>query len=136
MPFTAAEIAAQIQGQVEGDGSVVLTGLAPADRSRPGDLTFAENEAYFGRAEESEASAILVGDNFTASKKVLIRVANARVAFAKVLALFFPPPKFSPGIHPSAVIASSAQIDSSAYIGPHCAIGEKGYIGPRVCCTG
>src|SRR5262245_24200975 len=132
MPFTAAEIAAQIQGQVEGDGSVVLTGLAPADRSRPGDLTFAENEAYFGRAEESEASAILVGDNFTASKKVLIRVANARVAFAKVLALFFPSPTFPPGIHPTAVIAASAQIDPSAHVGPYCVIGDEVRVGPRV----
>ena len=131
MPFTAAEIAARIQGQVEGDGAVVLTGLAPADRSRPGDLTFAENETYFARAEQSEASAILVGNNFTSARKVLIRVANARVAFAKVLALFFPPPTFAPGIHPSAVLAASAQVDPSAHVGPHCVIGEKVRIGPR-----
>lgn len=131
MPFTASEIAAQIKGQVEGDGSVVLMGLAPADRSQPGDLTFAENETYFARAEQSEASAILVGNNFTSARKVLIRVANARVAFAKVLALFFPAPKFAPGIHPSAVIAGSAQVDPSAHIGPHCVIGEKVRIGPR-----
>jgi UDP-3-O-[3-hydroxymyristoyl] glucosamine N-acyltransferase len=131
MPFTAAEIAAHIQGQVEGDGSVLLTGLAPADCCKPGHLTFAENETYFARAEQSEASAILVGDNFTSLKKVLIRVSNARAAWAKVLALFFPRPTFPPGIHPMAVIAASSQIDSSAHIGPGCVIGENVRIGPR-----
>ena len=131
MPFTAAEIAAHIQGQVEGDGSVVLTGLAPADCSRPGDLTFAENETYFARAEQSEASAILVGANFTSSKKPLIRVSNARAAWAKVLTLFFPLPAFAPGIHPTAIIAASSQIDASAHIGPYCVIGEKVRIGSR-----
>jgi UDP-3-O-[3-hydroxymyristoyl] glucosamine N-acyltransferase len=136
MPFTAAKIAVHLQGKVEGDGSVVLTGFSPADRCKPGDLTFAESEDYFARAEGSDASAILVADNFASSRKVLIRVANARVAFAKVLPLFFPPPKFSPGIHPSAVVAPSAQIDPSAHIGPVCVIGEHVRIGSHTVLQG
>ena len=136
MPFTAAEIARLVQGEVQGDGSVELTGFAAADSSRPGDLTFAENESYFARAEESAASAILVGDSLTSGKKVLIRVANARIAFAKVLPLFFPLPKFAPGSHPSAVVAASAQIDSTAHIGPHCVVGERVRIGPRTVLEG
>src|ERR1700677_1490660 len=94
MPFTAAECASQLQGEVRGVASTVLTGFAPADGARPGDLTFAENETYFQRAEQSAASAILVAGDFTSAKKVLIRVANARIAFAKVLPLFFPYPVF------------------------------------------
>src|SRR5215831_17398661 len=104
MPYTVAEIAARLQGEVVGDGSAVVNGFAPADRAQPGDLTFAENADYFARAEQSAASAIIVDGSF-ASKKVLIRVANARVAFAKALALFFPEPALPAGIHPSAVIA-------------------------------
>ena len=52
MPLTAGEIATQLDGQVLGDPSLVLTGFAPADKARPGDLTFAENETYFQRAEQ------------------------------------------------------------------------------------
>jgi len=33
MPFTAAEIAKQLGGEVIGDHSLVLTGFAPADRA-------------------------------------------------------------------------------------------------------
>ena len=54
---------------------------------------------------------------------------NARVAFAKALALFFPEPKFAAGIHPTAVVAAIAQIDPTAHIGPHCAVGERVKIG-------
>src|SRR5216684_653700 len=73
MFFTAADIARQIQGEVLGDGSVPLTGVAPADHAQRGDLTYAENEDYFARAEQSAASAILADGNFSSAKKVVIR---------------------------------------------------------------
>jgi UDP-3-O-[3-hydroxymyristoyl] glucosamine N-acyltransferase len=130
MPFTAAEIARLLQGEVVGDGSVLLHNFAPADRAKPGDLTFAENAEYFARAEQSMASAVIVADAFS-SRKVLIRVPNARVAFAKVLAVFFPEPVFPPGIHPTAIVAASARIDPAACIGPYCVIGEGTRIGAR-----
>jgi UDP-3-O-[3-hydroxymyristoyl] glucosamine N-acyltransferase len=136
MPFTAADIAKQLQGEVQGDGSVVLNGFAPADRAKPGDLTFAENETYFQRAEQSAASAILIASDFKSEKKVLIRVANARIAFAQVLPLFFPEPVYAAGIHPTAVIATSAKVDPTAHIGPNCVVGERVNIGARVVLQG
>jgi len=131
MSFTVAEIAALVGGQVIGDSSLVLTGFAPADRAHPGDLTFAENEPYFLRADQSAASAILVDGSFQSQAKVLIKVPNARIAFAKVLPHFFPEPLFAAGIHPSSVVSSSAQIDPSVHIGPHCVVGDKARIGPN-----
>ncbi len=130
MPITAAEIARQLQGEVVGDNSVLLNNFAPADRAQPGDLTFAENADYFSRAEQSKASAIIVDGPF-ASSKVLIRVPNARIAFAKVLAVFFPEPPFPAGIHSTAIIAASAQIDPTAHIGPYCVIGDQTRIGSK-----
>jgi UDP-3-O-[3-hydroxymyristoyl] glucosamine N-acyltransferase len=131
MTFTAAQIAEQLQGQVVGDGSIQLSGLAPADRARPGELTFAENAAYFAAAEQSQAAAVLVAEPFESANKVLIRVANARVALARVLPLFFPPEEYPRGIHPDAVIADSAQVDPTAHIGPHCVVGARVRIGAR-----
>ena len=131
MSFTAAAIARQLQGEVLGDGNIVLKGFAPADRAQSGDLTFAENENYFARAEQSSASAIIAPGPFTSMKKTVIRVADARVAFARVLPLFFPEPAFAPGIHPSAVVAKSATIDPSAHVGPQCVVGENVCIGAR-----
>jgi len=136
MPYTAADIAKQLDGEISGEGALLLTGFAPADTARTGDLTFAENEDYFARAERSAASAILVSNRFTSSSKVLIRVANARVAFAKVLPLFFPEPKFTAGAHPTAQIAATAQVHPTAHIGPLCVVGERAKVGPRAVLEG
>ena len=136
MSFTAAELAKQLQGEILGDDSISLTGFAPASTAKPGDLTFAENETFFLKAEQSAASAILIDGNFTSAKKVLIRVPNARIAFAKVLPLFFPEKKFAAGIHPTAVVAASAKIDPTAHVGPHCSVGEKVQIGARTILQG
>lgn len=130
MAFTAAEIAKHLHGAVLGDGTVELKAFAPADRAQAGDLTFAENADYFARAEQSAASAIIVDGEFD-SKKILIRVPNARIAFAKALELFFPEPAFPPGVHASAIIAPSAQVDRTAHVGPYCVVGEKVRIGAR-----
>ena len=131
MTFTASEIGERVGGEVIGDGSVLLSGFASADRARAGDLIFAEKDSYFPAAEASGASAILVSGPFTSAGKVLIRVADARVAAAKVLALFFPLDSAVPGIHGSACVASSAQIDATAHVGPGCVVEEGVTIGAR-----
>lgn len=136
MAFTAAEIASRLGGEIIGDGSTVLTGFAPAQSAAGGDLTFAENDTYFQIAQQSAAGAILVGREFDSSTKVLIRVPHARIAFAKVLPLFFPEPAFQAGIHSSAVVAGSAKVDSTAHIGPCCVIGENVRIGARAVLEG
>jgi UDP-3-O-[3-hydroxymyristoyl] glucosamine N-acyltransferase len=131
MTFTTAEIAQRIAGEVLGDATAPLTGFATAERARPGDLTFAETEEYFKAAENSAATAILAEKKFSSAHKTVIHVANGRIAFAQALELFFPEQKMVPGIHPSAVVAASAQVDPSAHIGPHCTIGERVVIGAR-----
>jgi UDP-3-O-[3-hydroxymyristoyl] glucosamine N-acyltransferase len=131
MPYTVAQIAKVLGGEVVGDASLVLRGFAPADRAQPGDLTFAENENYFARAEQSAASTIIIDGPSASSRKTLIRVPNARVAFAKVLPLFFPEPVFAAGVHPTAIVPASARVDSTAHIGPYCVLGEKVQIGAR-----
>lgn len=131
MPLTITEIATQVRGEVIGDASTQITGFAPADHAGSGDLTFADKEAYFQAAERSEAAAILVSGPFTSARKPLIRVANARVAVARLLPVFFPPDEHASGVHPSAVIDPSAQIDRSAHIGPNCVIGARVRLGAR-----
>jgi len=129
--FTASRIAELVKGEVSGDGSKQLTGFATADNAREGDLTFADNEEYFAAAEQSAATAILVSGDFSSTKKVVIKVANARIAVARLLPSFFAPDQNLPGIHPSAVIDPSAVVDPTAHIGPHCVVSARVQIGPR-----
>ena len=68
MTLTVAAVAQQLGGHVIGDGEVELTGFAPADRARPGDLTFADQPKYLAAAEQSQATAILVAGDATSAK--------------------------------------------------------------------
>ena len=134
MSFTSlstAQIAQQLQGELVGDGSVAITGLALADRAKPGELTFAENATYFAAADKGQASAVLVAGPFASSGKTLIRVADVRVALARVLPLFFRPEELPRGIHPSAIIADTARIDPTAHVGPGCVVGARACVGAR-----
>jgi UDP-3-O-[3-hydroxymyristoyl] glucosamine N-acyltransferase len=131
MQYTAGDIARFLHGEVIGDPNTPLTGFAAAGTAKPGELTFAENEIFFTRAEGSAASAVLVDTIYGDSTKVLIKVSNSRVAFAKVLPLFFPEVPAPPGIHPTAIMAPSAHVDPTACIGPYCVIGDAVRIGAR-----
>ena len=129
MNLTVAELSRRLGGEVTGDANATLTGFASADAAQAGEVTFAENEKFLAAAEAGAAAAVIVPKSFSSTKKTLIRVENTRVAFAKAVAVFFPEPVLAPGIHSTAVIAKSAQIDPSAHIGPHCVIGERVKIG-------
>ena len=127
--LTVAELSRRLGGEVTGDANATLTGFASADAAQAGAVTFAENEKFLAAAEAGAATAVIVPKSFSSTKKTLIRVENTRVAFAKAVAVFFPEPVLAAGIHSTAVIAKSAQIDPSAHIGPHCVIGERVKIG-------
>lgn len=136
MPFTATQLANQIQGEIVGDGAVEITGLAPADAARKGDLTFAEKESYFAAANQSDATAILVAGDFGPSPKVLIRVANPRMAMARLLPVFFPPDAIAPGVHPTATVSPTAEVDPTANIGPNCVVSDRVRVGARTVLMG
>ncbi len=131
MLFTAGDIAERLGGTVLGDRTMPLTGFQAADRAGVGDLTFAENRTFFERAERSAASAIIVDKSFVSERKVLIRVSSARLAFAKVVPLFYPEPGPPTGVHPSAIISDKAEVHPEACIGAHVIIGEGTTIGAR-----
>jgi UDP-3-O-[3-hydroxymyristoyl] glucosamine N-acyltransferase len=134
--FTTAQIADLVQGGLVGDPLIELTGFAPADTAKAGELTFAEKSNYVALAERGAAGAIVVGLDCAASTKTLIRVANPRLAVSKLLPLFFPEDAEPAGIHPSAVVADSAVIHASAHIGANCVVGERVVIGARCALLG
>ncbi len=131
MTMTASDVAHQLQGQIAGDGSVLVTGFSSSENAQAGDLTFAETPQHFETAERSQASVILVSSNFKSDKKTLILVPNARIAMARILPLFFPQENPPPEVHPTAVVAPSAQIHPTAYIGPHCVVSAGARLGAR-----
>ena len=111
--YTAAEIAAQLKGEVIGDGAVRLTGFAAADRARAGDLTFAEKETYFAAAEASAAAAILVTPTYLA-KFDMGAALGTKAFFAAIIGGF----NNSRGALLGGVIVGVCENLAAAYISP------------------
>jgi UDP-3-O-[3-hydroxymyristoyl] glucosamine N-acyltransferase len=123
-----SEIAAKIGARLEGR-DLEIDSVAGIGEARAGQLTFIANPKYASQAKTTQASAVIVDDNFPALQKSTLRTTNPYLAFAQALNLFYQPPQFQPGIHPTAVIHSSAKIGRNASIGPYVVVGEDAVLG-------
>lgn len=132
MNTSLRDVANLVQGTVIGDDSITISSLSPIDDIQPGSLVFAEGEDKLKLAEQSDATAILVGFTTTQSRKTLIQVAHPLQAFIKLLNYFHPPQKSIPGIHPSAVIAEGVTLGEGVCIGPYVVIEAGSVIGNYV----
>jgi UDP-3-O-[3-hydroxymyristoyl] glucosamine N-acyltransferase len=125
------ELAAFLRAEYEGDGDAEISGAAPVEFAHPTDLSFASGTAL-ACVDASEAGCLIVPADFpNATRRTVIRVSQPRGAFAAALRLIYPPEPVRAGVHPTAVIAGSASVDSTCEIGPHVSIGERTTVGPR-----
>jgi UDP-3-O-[3-hydroxymyristoyl] glucosamine N-acyltransferase len=129
MKYTAKNLADAIGAVVEGEALVELTGVAAPERASSGDLIFVDSAKRTARAEVSAARCIILPAGLMVAGKVVLRVENARVAFAKAAALLREPSTIANGVHPTAVIGPLAKIAPSASIGAYAVIGEDAHIG-------
>ncbi len=132
MKFTAQQIADALQGTVDGNPNISVSTLSKIEEGKPGSLSFLSNPAYEKYIYETNASLIIVNNNFKPEKNIsatLIRVPDAYMAFAQLLDLYqqSKPPKT--GISPKASIAESATIGNNVYIGAFAVIGENCVVG-------
>ncbi|MFL6448658.1 MAG: UDP-3-O-(3-hydroxymyristoyl)glucosamine N-acyltransferase [Bryobacteraceae bacterium] len=129
---TVSEIAAICEGDIEGDGGLLITGANSLESAKETELSFVANSKALTLARSSRAGCLLVPKDFAENGTwARIRVANPRVAFVRALASLYPPPKHEAGIHPSALIASTAQISKTASIGAFVTIGEHTSVGEQ-----
>jgi UDP-3-O-[3-hydroxymyristoyl] glucosamine N-acyltransferase len=66
--ITVNHIAALLEGEVVGDGSLSITGIAKVEEAKQGMLAFIANPKYEKFAETTEASCVLVSRTFDTSK--------------------------------------------------------------------
>lgn len=132
MEFTAASIAGFLKGEIEGNPDIKVNTVAKIEEGCQGALSFLSNPKYEHYIYTTASSVVLVNKSFIASQKIeatLIRVDNAYEAFASLLRLVDQSRPRKMGIHPTAVIESTAKIGTDVYIGPYSYIGENCTIG-------
>jgi len=123
------QVAERLGCALEGNPNIEITGVAPIDEARPGELTFLADRKFRPALATTQASAVIVAKETLPAGKAALRSANPRMDFARAIEMFNPLPQFSPGIHPTAVVAKSAKIGPGAHIGPHCFVDENVEIG-------
>jgi UDP-3-O-[3-hydroxymyristoyl] glucosamine N-acyltransferase len=121
------ELAAALGCQLEGDGSIEISGVRGMEQAGEGHLTFLANPKYAPNLKTTRAGAVLAA-NPVSGLATLIS-SNPYHDFARALEFFYQPPRPAAGVHPSAAIAQTASIGENASIGAFVAIGENVTIG-------
>jgi UDP-3-O-[3-hydroxymyristoyl] glucosamine N-acyltransferase len=128
--LTLAQLAERFTLTVHGDDSVRIDGVATLATATPSQLGFLANPRYRGELATTQAAAIILReDDAEHFPRAALIAKDPYVAFAKIAALFERTPARVAGVHPSAVIASTAQIAASASIGPFCVVEDGASVG-------
>ncbi|MGA9643741.1 MAG: UDP-3-O-(3-hydroxymyristoyl)glucosamine N-acyltransferase [Terriglobales bacterium] len=106
-----------------------ISGVAGIEHAVPGQLTFVSNPKYAHAAKTTCASAVIVDENFPAISTGMLRTKNPYLAWARAIELFYQPPQYAPGIHPTAVVHPSATLGPGAHLGPYVTIDADARIG-------
>jgi UDP-3-O-[3-hydroxymyristoyl] glucosamine N-acyltransferase len=132
MEFTASTIAGFLKGEIEGNPDIKVNTIAKIEEGCEGALSFLANPKYEHYIYETKSSIVLVNKSFVPSGPIaatLIRVENSYEAFASLLRLVDQARPRKKGIHPTAIIETTAKVGSDVFIGPYTYIGDNCIIG-------
>lgn len=115
------------------DQDLEILGVAPIESAGPGQISFIANPKYAPQARTTGASALIVDEKFPSAGKPLLRTRNPQFAYARAVGLFYRPPVYPAGVHPTAVVDPSAKIGPNAFIGAYAVVGPEVEIGEN--CT-
>lgn len=141
MTFTATQIAAYIGGTIDGNAEAVVSTFAKIEEATPGSLTFLANPKYTPYIYTTQATIVLVNDDFTPQQPVsatLIRTPNAYESLARLMTLYESVMPRKAEVSSLAYVADSARIGQNvsiapfAYIGDNVVIGDDTIITPHV----
>jgi UDP-3-O-[3-hydroxymyristoyl] glucosamine N-acyltransferase len=129
------EVAQKLGCRLEGPLDVEIRGVAGIENAEAGHITFLANRRYFPLLKTTRASAVLIEEGIALEREAslpavaALRSGNPYLAFAQAIELFYQAPKYTAGIHPTAIIAKSAKVGDGAHVGPYCYVDEEAEIG-------
>jgi UDP-3-O-[3-hydroxymyristoyl] glucosamine N-acyltransferase len=125
------EVATRLGAELRGDPTIEVTGVRGIEEASASEITFVANPRYAALAKTTKAAAVLVDPDFPEIAAATLRIKNPYYAFAQTLRLFYQPPTYAPGVHPTAVVDPTAEIGEGAHIGAYVVIGPGVKIGPH-----
>jgi UDP-3-O-[3-hydroxymyristoyl] glucosamine N-acyltransferase len=129
--MTLGELANRLGAELRGDPDLKITGANGIEEAGPTEITFVANPKYTALARTTRAAAVIVEPEFQEISVATLRIKNPYHAFSRALGFFYHAPHHPPGIHPTAVIDSTAEIGPGAHIGAYAVIGPNVRLGPH-----
>ena len=128
--YTLAELAELLTVKCVGDADIVISGLATLANAGSGQLSFLANPKYQKALASTQAEAVIVAPDMVGVGPANGLVSdNPYLTYARASQLFAASFLQDAGVHPSAVISSTATVDPSACIGANVTIADHAVIG-------
>jgi len=147
MKITTGQIATIVEGTIDGDPDIIIHGPSPIEEGKPGTVSFLSNPKYEQFLYSTNASAVLVHEDFSPSMKInpsLIRVKDVGASITKLFE-HFSTPTFTPhsiskeafihedtSLSPDISIGMYSVIESGVEIGKGTVIHSQVFVGKDV----
>lgn len=136
MELTAAQLAALVNGQVEGDENVKVSTFAKIEEGHPGALSFLANPKYTHFIYSTESSVVLVRKDFVAEEPVKATLVRVDDPYATVAHLLDMVSKMSQvekrGVEQPSFVSEGVEVPEDAYVGAFAYIGKGVKLGKGV----
>ncbi len=134
MKLDLASVVAALGGELLGDATLVVTGLASLEAATPRHLSFLSNPRYQQQLLASRAACVIVAPQMkelALQRGACIVTDQPYLYFAKLTQLWKRgrDPHREASVHPSAVVDEAAVVHPSASIGPLCVVERGSRIG-------
>jgi UDP-3-O-[3-hydroxymyristoyl] glucosamine N-acyltransferase len=130
-----AELARRLNARLEGSPenpspeTIEITGVAGIEEAGAQQVTFVANPKYAALTKTTKAAAVLVTEDFPAIAAATLRTANPYLAFARAIEIFYHPPLYGAGIHPTAILHPTAKLGRDCHVGAYAVIEANVEIG-------
>lgn len=131
-PLTVRELCARLKvTPPAGHEDTLLTGINTLEAATEQEVAYVQKERFVDAARDSKAGLLIAAQGLPLDRSNVVYLKDVMDGVLTVLEHFHPSPAARAFVHPTAVIASSAQLGNDVFIGPQVTVGERARIGDR-----
>lgn len=128
--YSVSHLSAHLGLELFGDGEMMIDGVGTLRSATPSQASFLANPGYRDDLPATRAGlVILKAEDADACPGSYLISTDPYLSYARMASLFANFATAEPGVHPSAVIDTSALVGNGVHVGPHVVIGPNCEIG-------
>jgi UDP-3-O-[3-hydroxymyristoyl] glucosamine N-acyltransferase len=129
--LTLGDLAALVDGRLEGDAALTLTGVAPVEEASASQVAFLSSKRYVRHVADSTAGAFLVTEDLEShvAERPRVVVSEPHRALIRVLRHLEPAETVVPGVHPTAIVGRGVTLGRAVTVGAYAVLEDGSEIG-------